>query len=174
MHGIAGRSRAYIWPCMISSLRDKDNMKRTSVLFRVLSFILVVMMLPTCVSAAAATTAQPRASYYIDSYQAYVYTAGSGKVQVWFDVTGVTYMDELGALSIRLYESTDKTTWTRVKTFLHEDYSSMLSQDDISHMSSVTFQGVAGRYYKAYVCIWAGKDGGGDTRYLWTSAKKAT
>ena len=83
-------------------------------------------------------------------------------------------MDEIGVLSIKLYESTDNSTWTRVKTYSYENYSSMLAYDDYVHSSCVSYQGVAGRYYKAYVCIWAGKNGGGDTRYMWTSSKKAT
>lgn len=134
----------------------------------------VILSVPTYAFADEIETIQPRASYYLDSYQTYIYPAGSGKIQVWFHVTGVTDMDDIGTLSIRLYESTDGTNWTRVKTFLHENYPTMLDHDDYFYMSHVDYQGVAGRYYKAYVCIWAGRDGGGDTRYLWTSAKKAT
>lgn len=84
---------------------------------------------------------------------------------------GTGDMDEIGTLSIKLYESSDNTNWTRVKTFLHEDYSTMLTYDDYFHCSCVSYQGTAGKYYKAYVCIWAGKDGGGDSRYVWTSSK---
>lgn len=50
----------------------------------------------------------------------------------------------------------------------------MLGHDAIHYSSHVDYQGIAGRYYKAYVTIWAGKDGGGDTRYFWTSVKTAT
>ena len=148
--------------------------RRTHLLKMIALCLALILVVPTYASASEIETVQPRASYYLTSYQTYVYPAGSGKVQVWFDVTGTTYMDDLGALSIKLYESTDNVTWTRVKTFLHDDYPSMLDHNDYFHMSHVDYQGVAGRYYKAYVCIWAGKDGGGDTRYLWTSAKKAT
>ena len=135
----------------------------------VVLLIIFAMSFPIPVSAA-----EPRASDYLDSYQAYVYPAGNGEVQVWFSVTGDDYMDEIGALSIHLYESTDNTNWKSAKTFRHSSYTNMLAEDDIQHVSHVSYQGVAGRYYKAYVCIWAGIDGGGDTRYFWTSAKKAT
>lgn len=134
----------------------------------------VVMIAPTNVQAATVEGITPYASDYLDSYQAYVYPAGNGKVQVWFDVTADTYMDDLGSLGIWIYESTDNSTWTLVRTFLHEDNPSMLDHDDISYTGHVDYQGVAGRYYKAYVCIWAGKDGGGDSRYYWTSSKRAT
>ena len=78
-------------------------------------------------------------------------------------------MDEIGVLSIKLYESSDNSTWARVKTFSYENYSTMLAEDDYYHCSYVSYQGTAGKYYKAYVCIWAGKNGSGDTRYMWAT-----
>lgn len=134
-----------------------------------LAVLLIISMIPM-----NAMAAEARASYYLSSYQAYVYPAGNGEVQVWFDVTGVNYMDDIGALWIEIYESTDNSTWTYKKTYMHTDYSALLGQDDIFHSGHVSYQGVKGRYYKAYICIWAGKDGSGDTRYFWTSSKKAT
>lgn len=148
--------------------------KRTFLLKMIALCLALFLAVPTYASASEIEAVQPRASDYLISYQTYVYPAGSGKVQVWFDVTGTTYMDDLGSLSIHLYESKDNSNWTYIKTFSHADYPSMLGHDDYFYMSHIDYQGVAGRYYKAYVCIWAGKDGGGDTRYLWTSAKKAT
>lgn len=138
------------------------------------SLVLAIVLLFCTLVPINASAAEARASYYLSSYQAYVYPAGSGEIQVWFSVTGVNYMDDLGALSIEIYESKDNSSWTYKETFMHTDYSNMLKENAISHMDCVTYQGVKGRYYKAYVCIWAGKDGGGDTRYYWTSSKKAT
>lgn len=137
---------------------------------RIVAFLLIVAMsFPITVSAV-----EPRASDYLDSYQSYIYPAGSGEIQVWFSVTADDYMDDLGALSIEIYESTDNSTWTYKTTFRHTSYPNMLGHDEIFYMDHISYQGVTGRYYKAYVCIWAGKDGGGDTRYYWTSSKKAT
>jgi len=145
--------------------------KKKSVVVRFVALVLIaVMLLPMGVSAAV----QPRASYYLDAYSAYVYAAGSGKIRVYFDVSGTGYMDEIGALSIKIYESTDNSNWTRVVTRTHDSTSGMLSYDDDYHSGYVTYSGVAGRYYKAYVCVWAGANDDGDTRYFWTSAKKAT
>lgn len=142
---------------------------------KIIAFCLaIIMAVPVYVGAAVIQPNQPRASDYLDSYQAYVYSAGGGEVQVWFTVTGDTYMDDIGSLSISIYESTDNSTWTFKKTFLHTDNPSMLGHDDYYHSGHVSYQGVIGRYYKAYVCIWAGKDGGGDSRYYWTSPKLAT
>ncbi|MBQ9167327.1 MAG: hypothetical protein IJX67_02825 [Oscillospiraceae bacterium] len=149
--------------------------RKNSALIRLVAMSMVIALtLPMGVSAAAVETVQPRASSYLNSYNAYVYPAGSGKVQVWFSVTGTNYMDTLGALTIRIYESTDNSTWTWVKSFSNGNYPSMLGYDDFYHSGHVDYQGVAGRYYKAYVCIWAGKDGAGDTRYFYTSSKIAT
>lgn len=150
-------------------------MKNNRVLFRVVALLLSLVLLTPCAGGMlTAQAAEARASYYLSSYNSYVCAMGGGNLEIWFSVTGVNYMDDIGTLRIALYESTDKSTWTWVKTFHHTEYSSMLAQNDIFHSSCVSYQGVPGRYYKAYVCIWAGKGDGGDTRYMWTSIEKAT
>lgn len=136
--------------------------------------IIAILLLITMLSPIEAFATETRASHYLSSYTAYVYPAGWGKVQVWFDVTGVNDMDEIGALQIQIYESKDNENWTWVETFRHQDCSGMLGYNSFTHYGHVEYNGTIGRYYKAYVCIWAGKDGDGDTRYFWTSAKKAT
>lgn len=148
---------------------------KKKLLVRIVALILVLATLaPLGASAAVAETVQPRASSYLDSYSAYVYPAGSGKVQVYYSVVGANYMDEIGYLRIAIYESTDNSNFTWVKTFTNTNTPSLLGYDKIYHSGHVDYQGVAGRYYKAYVCVWAGENGSGDTRYFWTSAKKAT
>lgn len=130
----------------------------------------LVLSLATPISANASTpdTVMPCASYYLDSYSAYVYVTSSGEVQVWFDVMGTGFMDEIGSLSIVLYESSDNKNWDDVATFLHESTSGMLFEDDYYISSHVSWSGGStSKYYKAYVCVWAGKNGGGDTRYFW-------
>ena len=145
------------------------NVKKT-LLFRV-AILLVVAVLLCPVKAEAV---EPRASDYLATYGAHMYRAGWGKVQVWFEVSGVDDMDELGALEIQLYESKDQETWTWLKTYEHQDYEGMLGYDHYYHDGYVQYNGTIGRYYKAYVCVWAGKDGDGDTRYFWTNVEKAT
>ncbi|MBQ3542114.1 MAG: hypothetical protein IJA45_03205 [Oscillospiraceae bacterium] len=146
------------------------NNKRLSRTFRVTALVLViVLLLPV-----GAMAAEPRSSLYLDAYSAYVYRAGWGKIQVWFDVQGTNDMDEIGALEIRMYESKDNENWTWVKTFDYTDYSDMLAYNDYIHVGHVEYNGTLGRYYKAYVCVWAGKNGDGDTRYFWTNSEKAT
>ena len=142
--------------------------KRISVnTVRVIALLLILSLsIP-----AYATSIQPRASLYLDNYGAYVYLPGDGEVRVYFNATGTGYVDELGALSIAIYESTDGTNWTWKKTFTHDSTPGMLSYNDYFHSGYVSYNGIVGRYYRAYVCIWGGKDGDGDTRYFWTSVK---
>lgn len=142
--------------------------KYKTLFFRMVAVVLV-MVLVTPIAAAAAV--QPRASYYLSSYNAYVYLPGDGEVRVYFNAQGTGYMDELGALCIEIHESTDGVNWEWVDTFNHDTTEGMLSSNDYYHSGYVSYDGVAGRYYKAYVCIWGGKDGDGDTRYFWTSVK---
>jgi hypothetical protein len=146
--------------------------KSASIFTRLIALVLVFSLtVPVYCSAATVDAVEPRASAYLTSYGAYVYLPGNGQVQVYFNVTGTGYMDELGALAIYIYESIDGTSWTWKKTFMHDTTAGLLSYNDNYHSGYVSYNGVAGRYYKAYVCIWGGKDGQGDTRYFWTSAK---
>lgn len=141
---------------------------------RLFSGIIAIILLVACVFPSNALAVESRASDYLIAYTAYIYRAGWGKIQVWFEVDGTDDMDEIGALEIQIYESTDNENWYWVDTYMYPDYPDMLGYNDYSHVGHIEYNGTLGRYYKAYVCIWAGKNGDGDTRYFWTSAKKAT
>lgn len=143
---------------------------RSRLMIRAIAFILVfAAVLPI-----SAMAVESRASDYLGMYTAYIYPAGWGKVQVWFSVDGTGTMDEIGALEIQLFESKDNENWTWVKTFRYPDDSGMLGFNNYFYDGHVEYNGTIGRYYKAYVCVWAGKDGDGDTRYFWTPVEKAT
>lgn len=145
---------------------------KKNVFVRIIALVLVLSTLaPLAVSAAGN---QSRASSYLNSYSAYVSPQGGGKIRVYYSVAGTNYMDELGYMRIAIYESTDNSNFTWVKTFTDTNTPSMMGYNKIYHSGNVEYKGVAGRYYKAYVCVWAGDNGSGDTRYFWTSAKKAT
>lgn len=133
--------------------------------------LVFALCVPVAASAAGISTtgaSVTRASDYLTAYNTYVCNE-EGDIQVWYEVIGTGYMDEIGVLSIILYEVKSDGTLTRVKTFLHENYSSMLSYNDTYIYSHVSYAGSASKTYKAYVCIWAGKDGDGDTRYMWAT-----
>lgn len=139
-----------------------------------LSGILALLLIISMACPISATTVEPRASYYLDSYSAYIYPAGWGKVQVWVTVHGVEPMDEVGALYVQIYESTDQENWTWVQTFRYTDYPDLLGYNSHYNTGHIEYAGTIGRYYKAYICVWAGKDGDGDTRYFWIGPEKAT
>ncbi len=135
---------------------------------RIIALCLIISLIsPIPVSAATVETVQPYASKYLTSYNTYICDMGSGNIQIWFNVMGTGDMDEIGVLAIELYEVNSDNSLTWIKTFLHEDYDTMLAYDDWSHISYVSYQGSSTKTYKAYVCIWAGKNGSGDTRYMW-------
>lgn len=144
--------------------------KQRSLLFRITALALILVVLsPVCFA-----EVQPRESSYISSYNAYPYSAGLGKVQFYFEIVGMEYLDEIGALSVMIYESTDGVSWEWKKTYEYDTTSGMLGSNAIYHSGHVDYYGVIGRYYKAYVTLWGGKDGGGDTRYMWTNYAEAT
>lgn len=141
--------------------------------------VAIVLML-ACVASVPANAAmpgtiEPMASTYLNSYNALINPICSGTVHIEFSVTGDNCMDDIGALNVTVYESTDGgNTWKYVKTFRHTEYANMLGHDKIRHESYVTYYGTAGYSYKANVSVWAGnEDGDGDVRYLWTAPDKA-
>lgn len=146
------------------------KMQKKTLCVRIITLMVALtLMVPGTVLAAESEMVIPYGSLYLSGYNSYICDMGRGEMQIWFEVMGTGYMDEIGVLSIQLYESTNNTTWTRVKTFLYENNPGMLEYNDYHYMSHVTYQGIAGRYYKAYVCVWAGKDGKGDSRYIWST-----
>ena len=148
--------------------------RKYSAVMRIMTLFLAVMMFLPMGTQAVEETVQPRASDYLANYNAYVYSAGWGNIQVYFNVTGNGYQEAIGALSIDIYESKDNETWTWKTVYNYENNSQMLSYNDNFHSGYVEYDGVVGRYYKAYVCIWGGGLEVGDARYFYTSAKKAT
>lgn len=144
--------------------------RRKTILIKAVALCLaLVLVTPTTVFATSDESFTPRASYYLNAYNTYICDLGSGNIQIWYEVAGTGDMDEIGVLSIILYEVNSDGSLTRIKTFLYEDYSSMLAYDDYYHCSYVSYKGSSSKTYKAYVCIWAGKNGNGDTRYMWAT-----
>ncbi len=142
---------------------------------RNIALILVIMICVSSTTFAAKTDTEAgtRASLYLDSYNAYIYAAGGGNLEIWFDVIATGNMDEVGALTIILQASKDGNSWSRVKTFQYSDYDSMLEYDDFEHCSYVEYKGISGQHYRAYVTIWAGRNGDGDSRQIITGTVKA-
>lgn len=151
-------------------------MKRMKYSFiKIIALCLVLSMVaPVVANGAIVEPALPMASLYIDEYSATISAMGFGRVCIDFDIWGTGIMDEIGARSIEVYESSDNVNWTYKQTYSCESYLSMMAEDATHCIYNVSYQGVPGRYYKAYICFWSGKNGGGDNRYMWTNVKRAT
>lgn len=144
--------------------------KRSQVFTKVLAIILIISLCAPI--AAKAETVQPRASDYLAAYSTYICAMGDGDLEIWFEVLGTGTWADIGVLTISLYESTDNSDFYWVKAFRFTSYPQMLLHDDYFCMDHVDYEGVPGRYYKAYVHIWAGPEDGGDGRYLWTPVER--
>jgi len=140
---------------------------------RICAMVIAIIILMNPVSVASGAGNMTRASIYLDSYSVYPSSAGAGRVHFYWDVWGTDYWD-LGVKSIKVYESINGVDWTLVKTYTSDIYRNMIAENVIYHYSNVTYYGIAGRYYKAYVCVWGGdiESGYGDSRYFWTNVVK--
>ena len=149
--------------------------KKSHFLVKLIAILLVVSLCaPIGAQAAMPETVQPMASAYLADYTAYICAMGDGNLEIWWEITGTRTLADIGVLTVFLYESTDNTTFYWVDTFRYADYPNMLWHNNFYCVDHVDYDGVPGRYYKAYVCIWAGPEDTGDTRYIWTPVERCT
>ena len=149
--------------------------KKRHFLVKLIAIVLVISLCaPSGAQAAMPETVQPMASVYLAAYRAYICAMGDGDLEIWWEVTGTDIWADIGVLRVYLYESTDNSDFYWVKTFTFTDYPNMLWHDTYISMDHVDYEGVPGRYYKAYVHVWAGPEDGGDGRYIWTPVERAT
>jgi hypothetical protein len=146
---------------------------KNSFLIKLLTIVLVVALCaPIGAQAAVPETVQPMASAYLAAYTAYICPMGDGDLEIWWEVTGTRTWADVGVLLVSVYESIDNSSFSRVSSFNFRDYPNMLWHDTYICVDHVDYEGVPGRYYKAYVQIWAGPEDGGDTRYIWTPVER--
>ncbi len=129
---------------------------------RIILVLLMIVLLLSTVSYAA-----NEASLYLSAYTAYITKSGN-TININFEVVGTRMMDKIGATEIYLYEKTSTYgTWTPVATYLSTDptYSSaMIGTNTGYKMDSVSYSGSSSYQYKAYVTVYAEKNGGSDSR----------
>lgn len=148
--------------------------RRHSATARVIALLLIAaLFLPVGSMVVSAESLEPRASNYINTLDVEMAALANGKIRVYFFAQGYGYLDALGATSIRIYESSDGSSWVWRKTFNEADNSQMMSYNDYFHSGSVDYQGVVGKYYRAHVYFWGGSDGQGDIRNLYTNTVQA-
>lgn len=118
---------------------------------------------------------QPNASKYIIGYGADVKILGRGMISVSFSIQSEFQMQNIGAVSVIIMESSDNSTFTTVASFRAESVSSLMGHNRLSYSSSITYQGDPGKYYKATVTLRVTTSSGEtETRYVWTGSKQAT
>ena len=149
--------------------------KKSHFLVKLIAIVLIFSMCaPIGAQAAMPETVQPMASAYLTDYRAYICAMGDGNLEIWWEVCGTGTWADVGVLIIYLYESTDNSTFYWVKTFRFTDCPQMLVHNDYFCMDYVSYEGIPGRYYKAYIQVWAGPEDGGDGRYIWTPVERCT
>lgn len=128
--------------------------------------LICVLLTPNVVFAAVRPPVEPQASDYLSTYHGYVSKSGN-TIQPVFSVSGTGRMEDIGATEIYLYESSDGVNYSMVKSYRHANYSNMLAHNTSAHASYMSYSGNANYTYKAYICVFAGRNGGGDARYFW-------
>ena len=136
---------------------------------RVTVFVFAVMLLIGTVSASA------RSSLYLDGYRAWLTPKSGAKIDVNIDVQAVGDMDDIGAISVAMYESADNgVTWSRDGTYYSALYPELLQHDTYWYYETpITHQGTAGYKYCAVVTVYAGDSTGSDSREYQTTTVTA-
>ena len=125
----------------------------------------IILILTLLLSTVAFATME--ASQYLSYYSAYITKTGN-TVKVHFDVQGTRIMDSIGATEIYLYErANSSSSWSLVQTYLSSDptYASAMIDSNASFKDDyVSYSGNSSYQYKAYVTVYAEKNGGSDSR----------
>lgn len=137
-------------------------MKRLSQL--VCSLLVLSMILAIPALAMESTT---WGSDYFLSRSCSLHKTSSSSFEVWFDVTAMRTMSELGVSTIEIQKSTNNgSTWSTVKSYSKANYSNLICSNTTSHASYVTYSGAStGCKYRAYVCFYA-KNSSGSSEYV--------
>lgn len=127
-------------------------MKRFS---QIICTILVFAMVFST-TAFAAETIDSRASNYFMASSVYFWHASGNQYQIWFDVTAVGGMDELGTSKITVERSTDLVNWTPIKTYYKSSYPQMTTTTGTGwYTNYVTYYPADGYAYRAIVELYA-------------------
>lgn len=135
---------------------------------------IVSLLLLICVTASLlCITASARSSNYLDAYGVDLTPQSGGKITITVDVDGIRNMTQIGASKIYLYESTDGSDFTCVKTYYHDKYPVMMGSGRHYYKDVATYSGVAGRYYYVTAYCYAGDKTGYDEKPYTTSTVRA-
>lgn len=131
-------------------------MKRFSQCVCLILIVAMVFAMPVFATEAV----EQRSSAYFMKFSVYLWEIEGSKFEVWFDVTAVESMDELGTKTIKVQRSTDEENWTTVKTYQKADYSQMVASNKVAYANCVTYSYTNGYYYRAVIVLYAKKGTG--------------
>lgn len=134
--------------------------------------LLLVVAILLATPAFATETVEPRSSSYFMRSSVYLYRTSDTTFQVWFDVTAMHSMQELGAKTIKVQRSSDGENWTDMKTYSRDSYSQMIDTNTIAHSDCVSYTGTPGYYYRAYIVLYAKDNSGNGELYRYTASLK--
>lgn len=120
--------------------------------------ICIILVFALCFSTTAFAAAQnnPRASNYFGASSVYFWHASGSQYQIWFEVTAVGTMDELGTSQITVERSTDLVNWTPIKTYYKSSYPQMTTKvGTVGYANYVTYYPADGYAYRAIVELYA-------------------
>lgn len=119
----------------------------------------MILVFATMLSTTA-FAAGSRASNFFMGSSVYFWNTSGKNYQIWFDVTAVGSMLELGASEIRVQRSTDLVNWSTVRTYNKADYPQMTKSSTTSYANCVPFTATDGYAYRAIVCLYARNSSG--------------
>lgn len=132
-------------------------MKRLVKFVSLMLVFALIMALPV-----AATETSPYSSSYFMSRNTYLWETSSTSFQVWYNVTAVGTMSELGVNYIDIEKSSDGSNWSVVRTYTKDDYGSLVATNTANHSGYVSFNNKQSGYqYRAYVEFYAKNSSGG-------------
>lgn len=121
--------------------------------------LVVAMLLP--ISALAAEADNSRASNYFTYSSVYFWHVSGSQYQIWFDVSAVSRMTELGTSKIIVERSSDLVDWDPVKTYNKSSYSQMTTTSTTARYANyVTYYPADGYAYRAVVTLYAKNSSG--------------
>lgn len=137
----------------------KRYWKRATALFLTLALLTAAIAVP-------AGAADSRSSLYLSAYRAWLTPVSGAEIAVNIDVQAVGDMDDIGALSVTIFESADGgDTWDSDGTYTSALFRELLDHGTyLYYETPIYHEGTAGYKYYAVVKVYAGDSTGSDTK----------
>ena len=136
---------------------------------RIIRYMSLFVAIAMLISIPAFAAESSRASLFFTKMSTYLEKTSGTTFEVWFEVTATGTMEELGVSTIKVERSSDKSTWTTMKTYSKANYSQMTDDNTVAHADCVTYTGTSGYYYRARVTFYAKNSSGSGEYVLYTS-----